>query len=654
MHSRRSFGRVAKTVGITSALTLGLLMATASSGADEPPHPSPNCPAGSTALDCTLTVAWGPNSEATSILPFDSAPNYTQVNINDFQQLMFRPLYWFGKGVSTGVQYPLSPANAPVFTTTAGGDTMVKIVTKDWKFRSGNASSSPSESVAARSIRFWLNLDKAEGLARYGRFDPNYGIPSQVTNVVVGPANTIKITFNTKLNTTWLLDNYLSEIVPLPIAWDKTSASGGAEGCSTAGWNSTGANGLDAKCDLVWDFVNGQNNDPASYSTNALWQWVDGPYRLHSFPMSAGAPTGDDILYANSNYSGPDTSRVGRIVYSSFPSLNAELVALEAGLLDIGYSTPSDVSNAPTPCSGGVNLVSNLNGNYSVKTACTRAFNGAIFNFDGSSPGGAEIAQQYIREALQYGLDQPLIVDAVDRGYASPTYSPLPEGEALPGPSTYPFNLDAGKNLLLANGWADQDNVQSCVSPGTAAGDCGAGISNGSTMKFNYYYPSGNQMLTTQVAAEVQEWHNEGIAVTTHAEPPGSLAADCAVGGNVWDICQELGSYEDDGYSYEPNYWVYSPDYYPSDELLYHMGDPGGFNSAELQTLVKGTTLGATLYSPTSNQSPYGTSDARYQAVHLPFLYLPTTNPVVELKNTVNGALAQNPLDDFMPQYDYL
>ena len=75
---------------------------------------------------------------------------------------MYRPLYMFGdNGDSVTVNYPLSPADAPVYSD--GGKT-VTINLKGWKWSDG-------ETVDASDVMFWLNMMKAEK-ANYAGYCP--------------------------------------------------------------------------------------------------------------------------------------------------------------------------------------------------------------------------------------------------------------------------------------------------------------------------------------------------------------------------------------------------------------------------------------------------------------------------------------------------
>ncbi len=67
----------------------------------------------------TATYALAPASYANYIFPFMAGPNglseFTTYNVNDFQYLLYRPLYWFGKGIQPYLNQSLSLAYLPVY-----------------------------------------------------------------------------------------------------------------------------------------------------------------------------------------------------------------------------------------------------------------------------------------------------------------------------------------------------------------------------------------------------------------------------------------------------------------------------------------------------------------------------------------------------------
>src|SRR5215475_2913724 len=67
----------------------------------------------------TVTYALPPTTQATYIFPFmgaaQHAGDFSVYNVNDFQYLMYRPLYWFGTGVNPYINRDLSLAYPPAY-----------------------------------------------------------------------------------------------------------------------------------------------------------------------------------------------------------------------------------------------------------------------------------------------------------------------------------------------------------------------------------------------------------------------------------------------------------------------------------------------------------------------------------------------------------
>jgi peptide/nickel transport system substrate-binding protein len=88
------------------------------------------------------------------IFPFYPITYAGVYNDNQFQWLMYRPLYMFGANNPTNVtiNYPLSTADPPVYSN--GGKT-VAVTMKGWKWSDGST-------VDAKSLIFFVNMAEAE------------------------------------------------------------------------------------------------------------------------------------------------------------------------------------------------------------------------------------------------------------------------------------------------------------------------------------------------------------------------------------------------------------------------------------------------------------------------------------------------------------
>ncbi len=86
------------------------------------------------------------------ILPFYPAQLCSVDNIEQFQFLMYRPLYWFGVGTTPDLNTSLSVGQTPTFSN---GDTTVTVDLKNYKWSNG-------ESVTAQDVLFFMNIYHAE------------------------------------------------------------------------------------------------------------------------------------------------------------------------------------------------------------------------------------------------------------------------------------------------------------------------------------------------------------------------------------------------------------------------------------------------------------------------------------------------------------
>ena len=82
----------------------------------------------------TITYTEAPGAAPNWIFPYTGYLNFSASNINDFQQLMYRPLYFFGLGGTSAYVPSLSLADTPVVS---GGNRTITIQLKGWRFGDG-------------------------------------------------------------------------------------------------------------------------------------------------------------------------------------------------------------------------------------------------------------------------------------------------------------------------------------------------------------------------------------------------------------------------------------------------------------------------------------------------------------------------------------
>jgi peptide/nickel transport system substrate-binding protein len=78
--------------------------------------------------------------------------------------------------------------------------------------------------VSARDIIFWMNLVKASPATNWCGYAPGY-FPDLIKSYTAVNPTTVKLTFDKAYDPEWVLYNVLSQITPMPLAWDRTSLS---------------------------------------------------------------------------------------------------------------------------------------------------------------------------------------------------------------------------------------------------------------------------------------------------------------------------------------------------------------------------------------------------------------------------------------------
>lgn len=594
--------RLVMTLGaVASALSLGLI-APSVSGASTPRG--------------TITYAEGPGAAPNYIFPYMGCAFFSVSNINQFQEEMFRPAYWFGLGNSSAIVPKLSLAKPPVFTN---GNKTITMNMKGWKFADG-------QSVNGAAVMFFLNMYKADPSAYCG-YNPGFGIPDQVTSAHAR-GNAVTINFKGSVNPGWIIYNYLSEITPLPNSWDLT---GPGHHANCAG-GAFGAASTNATCKAVEKYLDAMSSKTSTY-TDAMWQsGVDGPWKLAAFDS-----LGNATLKPNPRYSGPQKAQVAAVKLVAFTTTTAEQNQLLAGRLDLGYVDPT-ILTAPAPAPGRVGPQwPPLRSKYNIVTGSAWAFNYAPFNFSSKDPKSAAVRQLYIRQALQMSEDQVGIIKKIDKGYGAPTYSPLPPNtpSSISGKvsNPYPFNLTKARNLLTSHGWTKRGGVMTCTRPGTGPKQCGAGISQGYTLNFKIVWASGSPALDASLAAQIADWGSIGIVFAHSTDTFNNVISDCN-GGAGFELCMWGGG------------WIYAPDYYPSGETLFTPTggfNPGSYSNAHMTALIKATTYGT---------APL-TAYAKFAAQQLPVLYEPNATGAGEIIKSLKSTIGftPNPLQNFMPEY---
>jgi peptide/nickel transport system substrate-binding protein len=569
----------------------------------------------------TATFALPPSTIPNYIFPFSSSTYFSVVNAEDFQYLMYRPLYWFGNGASPTLNTGLSLANVPVYNGTS-----VTITMKDWKWSNG-------EKVTAQDVVFWIHMMQAEASTNWGAFVPG-GFPENVSNVKATNATTLTMTMNKQYNPSWFTYNELSQITPMPMAWDITAAGGKPE--------SGGCTASSSACSKVYTFLDGQSKALSSWATSPIWSVVDGPWKLQSFSSD-----GNSTFVPNADYSGSPKPRLARFQEVPFTTESAQYNVLQASAnggsgqkIDVGYLPTTDAPTKPANATVGTNPVHG----YTLDPLYAWSINYFPVNFQSTTGSGPVIKQLYFRQALAYLMNQRAVIQGPLHGYGKYTVGPVgsyPSTQYLSSQGKqgdpFPYNPAKAKELLTSHGWRVVPNgVSTCQQPSL----CGGGVRQGQSLNFTLPYATGTDWISSEMTQLQSNASTVGIRLNLEPKPFNQVTA--IAGGNCvvthtscgWDIGNWGGG------------WTFVPDYYPTGETLFMSGS--GANSGGYTDTKNDSYINQTLTS-SSNQALYTWQD--YLSQQLPVIWQPNgVYQLTEVNNTLRGVIPQSTTLNINPE----
>ena len=556
----------------------------------------------------TATFAEGPGATPNYIFPMITAAYYSVANIEQFQRLSFRSLYWIGNPQGQPVVDPaMSLAALPAYSN---GNKTVTI-------HLGNYNWSDGKPVTTRDVAFWINMVRANK-ASFAAYIPGE-FPDSLKSYKIVNAKTIVLTLNQSVNPTWFTYDQLSQITPLPRGWDKTSATGkvGNYDQSTSG----------AKA--VFNFLTAQSKNIATYGTNPLWKMVDGPWEMVNYQSN-----GYVKFQANPNYSGPKKPTLKYFIEQPFTTDTAELNVLRSGnSLDYGYLPEQEASQKGQLASQGYTTVP------------WQGWGTTYFLMNWQNPKtGPLVHQLYIRQAMQSLIDEKSFVAGPLKGYGHVNYGPVPTQPSNPYSDAYetngpfPYNPKKAVQLLSSHGWTVKPNgTSTCAKPGSGAGQCGPGIAAGTQLAFTLKFGSGAVVVSQEMQALKSDFSKAGIAINLSSAPFDSIIslltpckstqASCS-----WQMLNYGGG------------WTYGVDPYPTGDQLFATGSVS--NSSNYSDPKADKIISATIHGPGSL-----TAYEDYMAQQMPVLWMPQpVNQVSEISTKLHGVLPQSPIGSLTPE----
>ena len=600
---------------------------------------------------CSSATTLASSGKAGGVVTFAEA-------VYDLVGNMYLQLYAFGPRKEPVFSPKLSLGKPPIFSD---HNTVVTVNMKHWKWSNG-------EPITARDVIFWMNLlsavtdPNAPAIGSSTQPGPSWGaavagtFPENVVSYTQTGEYSVVFHLNASYSPTWFLYNELSQIYPLPQkVWDKFSLSapiGNADVSAEArvalpgttptqyvpanpGTATSGALG-------VAQFLNRQSQDLLTYATNPLWRVVDGPFKLTEFTTSSFAK-----FVPNQDYSGSPKPTIAAFEELPFTTDTAEFDALRSGSLTIGYIPVQSLAEKA--------LIEKTQG-YSFDAWNQFSTVYIPYNFTNTTSGPI-FKQLYFRQAVQSLVDQPEWIKDFGDGIGTLNNGPVP-GYPVDNPDESPleahgqvYAYDPTKALALLkdNGWTvNPGGTSVCSKPGTATGDCGAGIKLNQAASFGLLYASGITELTNEIVALQSTMKAKaGITLSLTSEPSVDIEASTYDGCTAAHPCNNW-ELADLSYNFT---WVYGPDFLPTGEELFYTGaaaNPGDYSNSTNDANITATTSAPSHSAETAALFKY----QNYLAKQLPVIWMPNEYYQLTMyKSNLKGLVPQSVEDEIYPQY---
>jgi peptide/nickel transport system substrate-binding protein len=545
----------------------------------------------------SLTYALTPGGVPNWILPMPTSATNSVYNVFNFEWQMWPPMYYAPSGSTPTIDPALSVANPP---TWSNGDKTMTITVKPWKWSTG-------QTLTSKDLLFTFDIIAAGVKASPSNWAPYVTgfFPSTITSMSTPNASTIVVNMSKAVNPTWMEYDILGAVPIMPsAAWSKESASGPIVDFTNP-----------ANAAKIFAYLTAQTKSVSTYASNPLWQTVDGPYKLSSFNDTTGAFT----MTPNTTYSGPHANPMSTYVGVPFTSNAAEWNAVKTGSVDFGYVPQEDIPQLPQLKGLGYNYYGLPDfGNYYV-----------AYNFkDTTGNFNAVASQLYFRQTMQHLEDQAGQIKAYFNGAGDPAYGPIPafpKSPFLPANAStnpYPFSVQTAMTVLKDNGWNVVANgTDTCAKPGTATGDCGAGIPAGTKLAFNLIYNT-----TPPIPQQVED-------LASNAKAAG---IQIALSGSNFNFM--IQNYNDAASTANVNKWAMEDfggqtnSTYPTQFGVYNTGGSGqlgDYSDPTADSLINSSVTG-------SNPAAV-TSEASFFTTNLPVLWQPVLDYTWAWKSNISS-----------------
>ena len=614
-----------------------------------------------------------PTVNPTWIFPFQGGDTYSVANMNYFQQLMYRPLYWISANPAVTINHNLSLAQDPVFSN---GNRTVTIALKP------SAKWSNGEPVQSGDVVFFLNF-----MAAMPGTWPAYTPPLangtllslvDLTRSIETPnSRTLVFHLGRSVNPRWFVFNQLSQITPLPRAWDRRARSSHnatfpnkmptrfdvqhgdlateAGNCWGGPWigNGNGGPGQSSQhlykedslgtktvvpdrfasraqsCAYVKATLDAFANDLTHLANHAtdtgrMWSIVDGPWQLSSYSAT---------LHTASFRRRPD------VTVQSGPN-ELRYVDCPQGCLRSALDGKLDWFGVGTDIVGRTSNLSHLaslqrkdlaDAGFTLRATYPLSVNYAAINF--ASRNGANrrahaiFAQDYFRRALQESVNQRAIISRRFQGLGVPGSGPLPAN----GPRNRTPKGDVHRALrrLQDHGWVLESGIGVCRRPGAGPHSCGPGITTGTKLEFDFLCVDGGG--GSSIVRDLKRtWRKIGIRIVVSTTSFNDVISTTFGHTTNWDFAYWGG-------------WLYAPDYLATGEALFATGsasNAGSYSDPQTDRLITATV--------SSTDAAAISRYARYVAADVPVVWLPTPIELTEVRTTLGDVPSR--VSEFTPE----
>jgi peptide/nickel transport system substrate-binding protein len=355
------------------------------------------------------------------------------------------------------------------------------------------------------------------------------------------------------------------------------------------------------------------------------------------------------VLKPNPKYGGTPRAR-NTVDVNTYTSFTAELNAVRSGGLDImlGFD-PSQIPQMASLKSEGIDVYGGPSWGW---------FGGEMNFLNTTNHLNKVIGQLYIRQALQYLINQPGDIKGVYKGAAVTAYGPTPSAPSSPyTPASathpfYPYSPAKAVALLKDHGWkVVPGGTTTCQKPGTGKSECGAGIPKGTPISM--VWANQPESVSSVGALESEALSSiakakAGIQISLQTKTFNFLVS------NYNDANPAAKKYENQwGVN---NYGGLFMNYFPTQEGVWNNGgtpqtgafNTGGFNDPTANKLMLDSVFG-------KNADAVKT-EATYLSKHLPVLFFPDQDYLVAVaKSKVGSTSVDGWLDttqqQFFPQF---